>query len=128
MDVFDKQTSDHFPTSQPWDHKIELKEGFEPKSFKVYPLTPREDEATKNFVKENLWKGYIQPSKSPMATPFFYVNKKDMKLWPCQDYKYLNEWTIKNAYPLPLVTYLLNKLKKAKIFTKLDIRAGYNNV
>ena len=63
-----------------------------------------------------------------MATPFFYVNRKDAKLQPCQDYKYLNEWTIKNTYPLPLVTDLLDKLKKAKFFTKLDIQAGYNNI
>ena len=63
-----------------------------------------------------------------MATPFSYVNKKDAKLWLCQDYKYLNEWTIKNAYLLPLVTNLLDKLKKAKFFIKLDIQAGNNNV
>ena len=113
-----KKTSDHFPISWPWDHKIELKEGFEPKSFKVYPLTPKEDEATKVFIEDNLQKGYIQPLKSPMATPIFYINKKDAKLRLCQDYKYLNKWTIKNAYPLPLITDLLDKLKKVKLFTK----------
>ena len=63
-----------------------------------------------------------------MASPFFFVDKKDGKLRPCQDYRYLNEHTIKNAYPLPLITELLDKLKGAKLFTKLNVRWGYNNV
>ena len=63
-----------------------------------------------------------------MASPFFFVSKKDGKLWPCQDYWYLNDWTIKNSYPLPLISDILNKLKGAKYFTKLDIWWGYNNI
>ena len=63
-----------------------------------------------------------------MASPFFFVKKKDGKLRPCQDYRYLNDWTIKNAYPLPLISKIMDKLKGAKYFTKLDIRWGYNNV
>ena len=63
-----------------------------------------------------------------MASPFFFVDKKDGKLWPCQDYWKLNEGTIKNAYPLPLISELIDQLKGAKYFTKLDIRWGYNNV
>ena len=63
-----------------------------------------------------------------MASPFFFVNKKDGKLRPCQDYQYLNEHTVKNAYPLPLISELLDKLKGAKHFTKLDVRWGYNNI
>ena len=63
-----------------------------------------------------------------MASPFFFVTKKDGKLRPCQDYRYLNEWTIKNAYPLPLISEIMDKLKGAKYFTKLDVRWGYNNI
>ena len=63
-----------------------------------------------------------------MASPFFFVKKKDGKLRPCQDYRYLNDWTIKNAYPLPLISEIMDKLKGAKYFTKLDVRWGYNNV
>ena len=126
--VFDKEEANHFPKSQVWDHRIELKEGFQPKSFKVYNLTPEEQKELEAFLKENLEKGYIWPSKSPMATPFFFVKKKDGKLWPCQDYRYLNEWTIKNTYPLPLISELMHKIKDRKYFTKLDIWWGYNNV
>ena len=63
-----------------------------------------------------------------MASPFFYVKKKDGKLRPCQDYCYLNEWTIKNTYPLPLISELMDKVQGAKYFTKLDIQWGYNNI
>ena len=63
-----------------------------------------------------------------MASPFFFVKKKDGKLRPCQDYRYLNSWTIKNAYPLPLISELTDKIKDTKFFTKLDVQWGYNNV
>jgi hypothetical protein len=63
-----------------------------------------------------------------MALPFFFVKKKDGKLGPCQDCQYLNDFTIKNAYPLPLISEIMDKLKGAKYFTKLDVRWGYNNV
>ena len=96
--------------------------------FKTYNLTPEEQRELDNWIKENLEKGYIRPSQSPMASPFFYVKKKDGKLQPCQDYRYLNEWTIKNAYPLPLISELMDKIQGAKYFTKLDMRWGYNNV
>ena len=128
MDVFNENKADHFPESQPWDHKIELKEGFQPKLFKMYNLTPEEQKELDNWTKDNLNKGYIQPSQSPMASPFFYVKKKDGKLRPCQDYQYLNEWTLKNAYPLPLISELMDKIRGARYFTKLDVQWRYNNI
>ena len=128
LDVFSEKSAARFPEPRAWDHKIELKDTFVPKSFKTYNLTPAEQTELDNFLKENLDKGYIQPSQSPMASPFFFINKKDGKLRPCQDYRYLNEHTIKNAYPLPLISKLLDKLKGAKHFTKLDVRWGYNNI
>ena len=76
LDVFSDEKATRFPKSTSWDHKIEMKPGFEPKSFKIYPMTPKEDTMTKEFINDNLAKGYIRPSKSPMATPFFFVNKK----------------------------------------------------
>lgn len=63
-----------------------------------------------------------------MASPFFFVKKKDGKLRPVQDYQKLNEMTVKNKYPLPLIQELVDKLKQSKVFTKLDIRWGYNNI
>jgi hypothetical protein len=69
--------------------------------------------------------GRIQPSKSPMASPFFFVKKKDRTLRPVQDYRKLNEMTIKNRYPLPLISELIDKLSEAKYFSKMDVRWGY---
>ena len=121
LDVFSEEKAARFPESRAWDHKIEMKESFTPKSFKTYNLTPEEQIEIDKFLKDNLDKGYIRPSQSPMASPFFFVKKKDGKLRPCQDYQYLNEHTVKNTYPFPLISELLNKLKGAKQFTKLDV-------
>ena len=81
-----------------------------------------------DFLDENLKTGKIHPSNSPQASPFFFVKKKDGGLRPCQDYHYVNEHTIRDAYPLPLISDLVDKLQGAKIFTKFDVRWGYNNV
>src|ERR1700678_1086065 len=127
-DVFDKKAANIFPESGSYDHAIELKEDFVPKDCKVYPLSLPEQEKLDKFIDENLEKRYIRPSKSPIASPFFFVKKKDGKLRLCQDYRYLNDFTVKNAYPLPLISEIMDKLKGARYFTKLDVRWGYNNV
>jgi len=91
-------------------------------------ITPTEKIELDKFLKENLEKGYIRPSQSPMTSPFFFIGKTDRKIRPCQDYRYLNDSMIKNAYPLPLILEIINKLKGARYFTKLDVRWGYNNI
>jgi Reverse transcriptase (RNA-dependent DNA polymerase) len=73
-------------------------------------------------------RGTIRPSKSPYKSCFFYIKKKDGKLQPVQDYRPINEWTICNAYPLPLIPKLINRLSGCSLYTKFDIRWGYNNV
>ncbi len=87
-----------------------------------------EEDSLWDFIKEQLEKGYIQPSKSPYSSPFFFIKKKDSKLQPVQDYRKLNSLTVKNQYPLPLIPELIDQLRNATLFTKLDIRWGYNNV
>jgi hypothetical protein len=80
LDIFSEEKAHRFPELRPWDHKIKMKEGFEPKSFKNYNLTAAEQIKLNKFLEENLKKGYIRPSQSPMASPFFFVSKKDGKL------------------------------------------------
>jgi len=63
-----------------------------------------------------------------MASPVFFIKKKDGPLWLVQDYRALNAMTVKNKYPLPLISELINKLRGAKYFTKLDVQWGFNNV
>ena len=82
----------------------------------------------REFVKEQLRKGYIRPSKSPQIALVFFVRKKDRKKRMVQDYCYLNEWMIKNNYPLPLISDVLENIGTKKVFTKMDLQWGYNNV
>ena len=95
---------------------------------KVYPLSLVEQKELDEFLRENLESGWIQPSKSPMASLVFFIKKKDGTLQLVQDYRALNAITVKNKYPLPLISELVNKLQGAKYFTKLDVRWGFNNV
>ena len=128
-DVFEKQNFDELPAHRPWDHAIELLPGSEHRlDCKIYPLSGQEQEQLDKFLDKNLNTGRICPSKSPMASSFFFIKKKDGTLRPVQDYRKLNDMTIKNHYPLPLITELIDSLQSAKYFTKLDVRWGYNNV
>jgi len=126
--VFGKKQSERMPTRKLWDHAIDVKEGFMPRKGKVYPLSREEREEVREFVKEQLRKGYIRPSKSPQTVPVFFVGKKNRKKRMVQDYRYLNEWTIKNNYPLPLISDVLENIGTKKVFMKMDLRWGYNNI
>src|SRR6266404_4905771 len=127
--VFSEEATQRFPPKRPWDHAIELKlETPDVIDCKIYPLTQTEDQALVAFLDEQLKKGYIRPSKSPYVSPFFFIKKKDGKLRPVQDYCKLNEHTIHNCYPLPFIPDLISQVQDAHIFTKFDVRWGYNNI
>jgi len=96
-DVFTQEEFNELPPPRPWDHAIELLPGSEERlDCKIYPLSVDEQKQLNEFLEEHLWTGRIQQSKSPMASPFFFVKKKDGKLRPVQDYWKLNDMTIKN--------------------------------
>jgi len=99
-----------------------------PKKGKIYLLSRVEKEEVQEFVKDQLRKGYIRLSKSPQMSLVFFVPKKDGKKRIVQDYQYLNSWTIKNNYPLPLISDLIDSIRKKKVFMKMDLRWRYNNV
>jgi len=80
------------------------------------------------FVKDQLRKGYIRSSKSPQTSLVHFVAKKNGTQRMVQDYQHINQWTIKNGYPLPLIADILDGVGKRKVFTKLDLRWGYNNI
>ena len=121
--VFGEKESQRFPGPHLWDHAIELKNGaLSTIPGKIYTLTQTKQEALTKFVDEHLKKGYIKPLKSPYASPFFFIKKKDGKLRPVQDYRKVNEWTIKNRYPLPLIPELIARVKGAELFTKFDVQ------
>ena len=107
---------------------IDVKKRFVPKKGKIYPLSREEREEVRKFVKEQLQKGYIRPSKTLQTVLVFFVGKKDGKKWMVQDYKYLNKWTIKNNYLPSFISDVLENIGTKKMFTKIDLRWGYNNV
>lgn len=137
-DIFTRSTFDSLPDHSEFDHAIDLDDSFKPQRGKIYPISPREQKELDKFLEENLASGRIRPSKSPQAAPFFFTAKmeevnapgSDPGLRPIQDYRYLNSHTIKNRYPLPLLSEILQqpKLRTAKYFTTLDIRWGFNNI
>jgi len=72
--------------------------------------------------------GIIRPSSSPVGAGFFFVGKKDGSLRPCIDYRGLNSITVKNKYPLPLISSAFAPLHGAAFFSKLDLRNAYHLV
>ena len=95
---------------------------------KAYAMTLKEEEALNQQLDEQLKAGLIVESKSRYAVSCFYIPKKDGSLWLVQDYRKLNQVTIKDKTPLLLIGEVINKLKEAKYFNKLDLIQEYNNV
>src|SRR5580658_9126023 len=93
-EVFEQKAAERFPSKRPWDHAIELREDFKPKKGKIYPLNPLQQNTLDEWIKEQLAKGYIRPSKSPQASPFFFVRRK----------------TLRNYDPVRITGILMNSL------------------
>ncbi|EFY87299.1 pol protein [Metarhizium acridum CQMa 102] len=124
--LFSGELETGLPEHSRWDHEIRLQPGTEPTFNKIYPQNPEQDKALKEYLEDMLQKGYIRPSESPAGYPILWVPKKNGKLRPCIDYRHLNKITIKNRYPLPLMTEIRDKVGKAKWFTTLDLKGAYN--
>src|SRR6202453_2212369 len=127
--VFSEEAAQRFPPARDEDHGITLKPGAPSKlDCKIYRQTEAELKITKEFIEENLAKGYITEANSPYASPMFYRAKKDGKLCPIIDYRVLNDWTVRDVYPLPLIGSIIDHLQGKTLFTKLDLRWGFNNI
>ena len=113
---------------KPWDHGIDLKEDFPLKKGQLIPLLVDEQKEVEAFLVDQLSKGYIQPSNSQQTSQIFFLPKMDEQKCMVQDYCYLNEWTMKNNYLLPLISQLVDQLKGCKLFMKMDLQCGCNNV
>jgi len=85
-------------------------------------LLKEEREEVHEFISEQLRKGYIRLLKSPQIAPVFFVGKKDGKKYMVQNYRYLNEWTIKNNHPLSLISDIVENIGTKKVFTKINLR------
>jgi transposase InsO family protein len=128
--VFSKAESDILPPHRSYDHKIEL-EGEGEKALKyspLYKMSAEELEAIKQYITENLDKGFIEPSQAPFAAPILFVKKPNGSLRLCIDFRVLNTLTRKDRYPLPLIDETLARISNAKVFTKLDIRQAFHRI
>ena len=105
-----------------------MEEALKELNAKAYVMTLKEEEALNQWLDEQLKVGLIVESKSRYVAPCFYIPKKDSSLRLVQDYRKLNQVTIKDKMPLPLIGEVIDKLKEAKYFNKLDLIWGYNNV
>ena len=107
------------------EHAIELKEGKQPPFGPIYSLGPVELETLKTYIKTNLANGFIRPSKSPAGAPILFDKKPDGSLRLCIDYRGFNNITIKNWYPLSLISKSLDRLGRARRFIQLDFTNAY---
>ena len=101
---------------------------FKPQKRRIYPLSKNKREEVQQFIEDQLRKGYIRLSKLPQTSPVFFVGKKDSSKRIVMDYHNLNNQTIKNNYLLLLIIELINNRGSKKVFTKMDLRWGFNNM
>ena len=127
--LFNKKKFEKLPERHKWDHEINMTDEAPKKlNAKAYAMTLKEEEALNQWLNKQLKAGLIVESKSRYAVLYFYIPKKDSSLRLVQDYRKLNQVTIKNKTPLPLIGEVIDKLKKARYFNKLDLIWRYNNI
>lgn len=127
-DVMDPSRADVLLSHKATDHAIDLLPGTTPPVGPIYPLARKELEVLKEYIRENLAKGRIRPSQSSAASPVLFVPKKDGSLRLCVDYRGLNKITVKNRYPLPLISEILDRVAGAQYFSKLDVKEAYYQI
>ena len=123
--VFSGRRARVLAQSSEYNHIIDLEEGKVPLNLPIYNLSRKELEILREYLDSLMEKGWIRPSKSPAGVPILFVPKPDRTIRLCVDYCGLNKVIIKNRYPLLLVSKMLDRLSRAKIFTKLDLRDAY---
>jgi hypothetical protein len=127
-DVFSEEGAATLARHGIQDHAIDLEPHTMPPQLGLYNLSQSELKILREYLDAALKKGWIRASKSPSAAPILFVPKKDGSHRLCVDYRGLNKITIKNRYPLPLISELLDRLGHAKIFSKLDLRDAYHRL
>jgi hypothetical protein len=125
-DLFSIEKSNKQPEYSSFDHYINLQPGTKPPFGLLYPCSESELKTLREFLNKVLASGKITRSNSPAAALILFVPKANGKLRICVDDRRLNKMTIKNKYPLPLISELRDRLRTAKVFTKLDLKDGFN--
>ena len=125
LDVFSTANAKQLAPHRNVDMAIDLQPGKEPPYGPIYPLSQTELAALREFLEENLKKGFIRESKSLAGAPILFAPKKDGGLRLCVDYRGLNAVTVKNRYPLPLITEIMDRVTGAQYFSKIDLKDAY---
>jgi hypothetical protein len=128
QDVFIAPKDGVLPEYGPFDHEINTMKGTEPTFKPIYQLSEKESQTLKEYIDENLQKGYIRASKSSAGYPIIFVPKKDGSLRLYVDYRYLNSITIKDRHPLPLIHEMQDRIRGTKFFSKYDITNAYHRI
>jgi hypothetical protein len=116
------------PHMRQFDHAIPLLPGAKPVNLRPYRFNPAQKDEVEKQVAQMLAQGIIRVSTSPYASPVILVLKKDLTWRFCVDFRQLNAITVKNRYPMPVIDELLDELAGARLFTSLDLRAGYHQI
>ena len=127
-EVFSKSRALSLPPHRPYDCAISLLPGVNCPTSCFYTISQPERAAMENYIRESLAVGIIRTSSSSVGAGFFFVGKRDGGHWPYIDYRALNNITIKDKYPLPLINALFKPLQTAPVFTKLDLCNAYHLV
>jgi hypothetical protein len=127
-DVFSPKKADKLPPHRSYDHEIRLTSNQKLPFGKIYSMSREELQTLRDWLDENLRKGFIRPSSSAVTSPVLFVKKPGGGLRLCMDYRALNEVSVKDRYPLPLIKETLNNLQGMKYFSKIDIISAFNNV
>ena len=128
QDVFSEELSNELAPHTEYDHSIDLEEGKAPPHLPIYNMSQTELQLLREYLDDSTKRGWIRESRSPAGAPILFVPKKNGKMRLCVDYRGLNKVTIKNRYPLPLISELLDRMSRARIFTKLDLRWAYHRI
>ena len=127
-EAFNEDIANTLPEHRPYDCKIELEPDAGLHRGSIYPINQKEEKALKEYIEENLAKGFIRKSDSPAGHPVLFTPKKTGDLRLCTDYRKLNKVTVRNAYPLPRISSVFESMKGAVVFSKLDLKSAYNLV
>jgi hypothetical protein len=127
-DVFDHERAGTLPRNKTTDHAIDLEEGTTAPYGPIYPLSRKELKELWTYLVDNIKRKRIRPSKSPAGALILFVPKKDGTLRMCVDYRGLNKVTIKNRYPLPLISEILDRLSGSRFFSKVDVKDAYYRI